>query len=223
MDISRQRRARQAEVARNDAALLAAARLVFAREGARASVAAIAEAAGVGVGTLYRRYTSKTALFERLLVLANEQWAAAVERAVANPDPWGGLRALVVESVEYGQGTLAPLGRLGLAPRGLGDVAVRADAAFGALVVSAHRSGGLRDDVTATDILLLIEQLGRSPLVEQIRDLGDEALDAEAYSARRRLIAIALDGLAAGPRAGLPSSPPSERLLAVRWPEEGSG
>lgn len=219
MEVSSQRRARQAEVARNDLALLEAARLVFARDGARASVAAIAEAAGVGVGTLYRRYESKTALFERLLVLANEQWAGAVERAVVNPDPWDGLAALIFESVEYGQGTLAPLGRLGLAPPGLNEVVVRADSAFEALIDSAHRSGRLRSEVSAIDIMLLIEQLARSPLVEQIRELGDEALAAEADRARRRLIVIALGGIAAGRRANLPGSPPDERLLTARWPE----
>ncbi|MFC9251250.1 helix-turn-helix domain-containing protein, partial [Amycolatopsis thailandensis] len=78
MAISRQQQARQAEVARNDQALLEAARRVFARDGANASVNAIAEVAGVGVGTLYRRYNGKAALYERLLVLSNQQWSAAV-------------------------------------------------------------------------------------------------------------------------------------------------
>ncbi|MEO3841795.1 hypothetical protein [Streptomyces sp. B22F1] len=81
----------------------------------------------------------------------------------------------------------------------------------------AHHSGGLRGDVTATDILLLIEQLGRSPLVEQAQEPGDAELTAQARAARRRMIALALGGLAAEPRDDLPGPPPGERLLTARW------
>jgi AcrR family transcriptional regulator len=215
MGISR-RQARQAEVARNDEALLRAARRVFARDGAHASVNAIAEAAGVGVGTLYRRYNGKAALYERLLVLSNQQWSAALRTAADHPDPWQGLQDLVVESVEYGQGTLAPLRRLTSLPPQTIDLAAAADRDFASLVDRAHACGGLRRDVTATDILLLVEQLGRSPLVEQIQDLDQAALTAQARAARRRLIAIALGGLAAQPRAALPGPPPAQRLLTAR-------
>ncbi|MEV5576769.1 helix-turn-helix domain-containing protein [Spirillospora sp. NPDC052269] len=217
MGISRQQQARQAEVARNDEALLRAARRVFARDGVHASVNAIAEAAGVGVGTLYRRYNGKAALYERLLVLANQQWSVAVRTAADHPDPWQGLQGLVVESVEYGQGTLAPLGKLTSLPPQTAALADAADRDFEALVDRAHESGGLRRDVTATDILLLIEQLGLSPLVEQIQELDDAELTAEARAARRRLIAIALGGLAAAPRADLPDPAPALRLLTARW------
>ncbi|MFC5183890.1 TetR/AcrR family transcriptional regulator [Actinomadura harenae] len=217
MGVSRQRQARQAEVARNDEALLRAARQVFARDGVHASVNAIAEAAGVGVGTLYRRYNGKAALYERLLELSNQQWSATVRTAADHPDPWQGLQGLVVESVEYGQGTLAPLGKLTSLPPRSAALADAADRDFEALVGRAHECGGLRRDVTATDILLLIEQLGLSPLVEQIQELDDATLTAEARAARRRLIAIALGGLAAAPRADLPEPAPAFRLLTARW------
>ncbi|MBB5937336.1 TetR/AcrR family transcriptional regulator [Streptomyces zagrosensis] len=217
MNVSKRQLARQAEVARNDEALLRAARRVFARDGERASVNAIAEAAGVGMGTLYRRYDSKTALYERLLVLSNQQWNAALRTAADHPDPWQGLQDLVIESVEYGQGTLAPLRKLTSLPPPTADLASAADRDFAALVERAHACGGLRRDATATDIILLIEQLGRSPLVEQIEELGEAALTTEARAARRRLIAIALGGLAAAPHASLPEPPPAQHLLTARW------
>ncbi|MEO3805272.1 helix-turn-helix domain-containing protein [Nonomuraea sp. B1E8] len=50
---------RSEEVARNDRALLRAAREVLAVDGVHASVASIAARAGVGVGSLYRRYRTK--------------------------------------------------------------------------------------------------------------------------------------------------------------------
>src|SRR5580700_9164196 len=64
---------RQADARRNDRAVLDAARDVFAAQGAGAPISAVAERAGVGMGTLYRRYGSKTELLQRMCVLAMEQ------------------------------------------------------------------------------------------------------------------------------------------------------
>ncbi len=60
---------RQAEARRNDLAVLDAARDVFSAQGAGAPISAVAERAGVGMGTLYRRYGSKTELLQRLCVM----------------------------------------------------------------------------------------------------------------------------------------------------------
>src|SRR5262245_4984628 len=101
----RTRRApRHAEAERNDRALLDAAREVLSADGAHASVAAIAKRAGVGIGSLYRRYRSKEELFQRLAVLAVQQWNEAAERGLAADDPWVGLAGFVAECVESGQG-----------------------------------------------------------------------------------------------------------------------
>lgn len=223
--MSAQQRARRDEVERNDRLLLAAARRVFAREGAHASVGAIAKAAGVGVGTLYRRYESKTALYERLLVLANEQWADAVSRASDEPDAWRGIRALVVESIEYGQGTLSALGRLVDVPVGLDELMAKADEEFHALIERAHADARLTPGITAEDVLLLIEQYARSPLVDQVADLADPDLLEAARGMRRRLVAIALNGLRQCSQSDpLPEPAPSSALLSARWsgPEDSA-
>lgn len=59
-----QRRRLRADAKRNEDRLLAAAAGAFARHGADASVKDIARAAGVGIGTLYRRFPSKELLIE---------------------------------------------------------------------------------------------------------------------------------------------------------------
>ncbi|WP_262697765.1 MULTISPECIES: TetR/AcrR family transcriptional regulator [Streptomyces] len=61
---ARQRRPLRADAQRNEDRLLETAAAVFAREGAGASVKDIAREAGVGVGTLYRRFPSKELLVE---------------------------------------------------------------------------------------------------------------------------------------------------------------
>lgn len=58
------RRPRRADARRNYDALLLAAREAFAAHGADASLEDIARRAGVGIGTLYRNFPSRTELFE---------------------------------------------------------------------------------------------------------------------------------------------------------------
>ncbi len=218
----RTRRApRQAEAERNDHALLRAAREVLAADGAHASVAAIAQRAGVGIGSLYRRYRSKEELFQRLAVLAVQQWNDAAERGLADDDPWDGFAAFVTACVESGQGALAPVaGTIEVTPE-MRAASEHGDELLAALVTRAHEAGVLRPDVTAVDVSLLIEQLGRSPLLDQVRAQGRDDLVDEAVQARRRIIAIALDGLRAEPGRTLPGEQPSLRLLTERWERPG--
>ncbi|SEO91473.1 TetR/AcrR family transcriptional regulator [Actinacidiphila rubida] len=80
-----QRRLR-ADAQRNEDLLLKAAAAAFAKEGAGASVKDIARAAGVGVGTLYRRFPSKELLIEATYRHEVEQLCqAAPELAAARP------------------------------------------------------------------------------------------------------------------------------------------
>src|SRR5256885_3181934 len=104
-------RGRQAEARRNDLVVLEAARDVFAAQGADAPIAAVAARAGVGVGTLYRRYGSKTELLQRLCVLAMEQALAAAGDALAARDPWDGPASYIAACVELRSGALAALAR----------------------------------------------------------------------------------------------------------------
>ena len=100
---------RQAEARRNDLVVLEAARDVFTAQGADAPVSAVAERAGVGMGTLYRRYGSKTELLQRLCVLAMDQALAAADDALAASDPWDGLCGYIRACVELRSGALASL------------------------------------------------------------------------------------------------------------------
>src|ERR1700744_613360 len=95
---------RQAEARRNDLVVLEAARDVFTAQGAGAPVSAVAERAGVGMGTLYRRYGSKTELLQRLCVLAMEQSLQAADDALAAGDPWTGLARYVRACVDLRSG-----------------------------------------------------------------------------------------------------------------------
>ena len=207
-------RGRQAEARRNDLAVLEAARDVFTAMGADAPIAAVAERAGVGMGTLYRRYGSKTELLQRLCMLAMEQALEAADEALRADDPWAGLAGYITAAIELRSGALASLaGRIETTDE-MRRAAQRGLACVTEIVARAHRDGSLRPDVTAMDISWLIEQFSRRSPVPA---------DADAErNVRSRLVSIALDGLRPGNRAGspgptLPGEPPSPVHYVQRW------
>ncbi|WP_431902293.1 TetR/AcrR family transcriptional regulator [Nonomuraea sp. bgisy101] len=207
---------RHAEAERNDQALLEAAKKVLAVDGAHASVAAIAAHAGVGIASLYRRYRSKDELFQHLCSLSLDQWIQAAENGLEHDDPWEGLAHYIGACVEFSGGSLGPLAGTIAVTDEMAAKFTRSDELMRELVDRAHQAGVLRPDAGTMDISLLIEQLGKSPLIDQLDRQGRTDLIDAARNARRRTIAIALDGLRSGhPR--LPGAQPASALLTGRW------
>lgn len=205
----RSARGRQAEARRNDLAVLEAARDVFTAHGAAAPVSAVAERAGVGMGTLYRRYGSKAELLQRLCVMAMEQAIDAADEALRAADPWAGLCGYIRACVEMRSGALASLaGQIDTTAEML-STARRSMARSREIIDRAHRAGSLRADVSALDVAWLIEQFSRRA--------PDQADPEEERNARTRLLAIALDGLRAPAATRLPGRPPSRARYVSRW------
>jgi AcrR family transcriptional regulator len=139
--------------------IIVAAREVFAARGLNASLDDVAHHAGVGVGTVYRRFPTKEALLEVALDERLEEHVRAAEAALAAPTGWDGLVGFLRRAAE-----------MQAADRGLRDVVLGAD--FRArhkarardrieplireLVERAHREGSLRPDVTVEDLALVL-------------------------------------------------------------------
>jgi len=206
----RPRRGRQAEAQRNDGRVLDAAREVFAEYGAGAPVSAVARRAGVGMGSLYRRYGSKADLLRHLCVLAMEQTIEAAEAGLAAADAWAGLAGYVRACVGFGSGALGSLaGTIESTPQ-MWEISRRGRRLLDELVTRARQQGGLRADVTALDIAWLIELFGRH---------GPNWPGAGDSGVRDRLLAIALAGLRADAAGAepLPAPPPSQARYEQRW------
>ena len=202
-------RGRQAEARRNDLAVLEAARDVFGTRGADAPISAVAERAGVGMGTLYRRYGSKTELLQHLCVLAMEQGLETADEALRADDAWAGLTGYIRACVELRSGALASLaGQIEITGE-MRRTADRGMTRMAEIVARARRDGSLRADVTPLDVTWLIEQFSRR---------APDPVDPEEESnVRSRLLAIAIDGLRTHPRETLPGRPPSRARYVSRW------
>ncbi|MER7687143.1 helix-turn-helix domain-containing protein [Streptomyces sp. NPDC097610] len=156
-------RGRQREAELNDSRLIQAAREVFAEHGWDAPVSEIARRAGIGMGSLYRRYPSKELLAQRMRIAGMEQLVTQARTALAEePDPWAAFVRFLRDalSAQGSSGPLLPLvgGRLPATD----DVVAAAGRLRGALddlVGGAHRAGLLRADFTSSDIPLLLEHL----------------------------------------------------------------
>jgi AcrR family transcriptional regulator len=197
---------RRAQAARNDAAILEAARAVFLDD-PKAPIAAVAERAGVGISALYRRYASKEDLLRKLCHDGLRRFVAAAEEAAAEPDGWAafaGFLARVVDADVHSltvhlAGTFAPTEEMGRA-------AVRANELVEGLVERAREAGRLRPDVVPQDVGLLLEGCAaiRVPDPGRTRQL------------RRRHLALLLAGLAQT-EPPLPGPPPAAGEFDWRW------
>ncbi len=208
-------RGRQAEAERNDGLVLDAAREIFAERGAAAPVSAVAQRAGVGMGSLYRRYGSKTELLQHLCTLAMQQAIDAAEGGLAAENAWSGLAGYVHSCVAQRSGALAPLaGTIPVTPSMI-DTSRRSRELLGELVRRAQREGSLRPDVGALDIAWLIELFGRrAPASGGSGGSGGGGGDDNIVE---RLLAIALDGLRAPGASPLPGTPPASQAYEKRW------
>lgn len=196
-------RGREAEARRNDRAVLDAARLVFAVHGPDAPVSAVAAEAGVGMGSLYRRYPSKEVLLQDLCLESMRQLEAAGEQAAEEDDAWEALTGFVRECVSFRAGAFATVAGSVATTQEMTETAQRGHDVVVRLVARAHAQGTLRADVNGVDMHLLIELFSR-------RRADD--------GAHQRLLAIALDGLSvAAPRSALPGAAPTWSDYATRW------
>jgi AcrR family transcriptional regulator len=184
-------RAPRRDAVQNYQRVLDAAREVFGASGADASIEEIAARAGVGVGTVYRRFSSKDGLIDELLRLVLEEMMAAVAQALARDDGHGlddFLRAMGQSFADHAR--YADL----LLSRPSDPVASRRiRGALEELTARAVAAGTVNPDVSIGDVMALVWSV--RGVVQAIGDVAPEAW--------RRHLDIHLAGLrTAGPLSG---------------------
>jgi AcrR family transcriptional regulator len=142
---------------RNRERILEVAKVAFTSEGANTSLEEIAKMAGVGIGTLYRHFPTRDALIEGVYRNEVEKLAAAASRFAQKMSPLEALRAWMLLLVDYiaAKHIIAPaLNTIagGASRLHEGSRTILQDA-IGVLVKRAKRSGDLRTDLDAYDLL----------------------------------------------------------------------
>jgi AcrR family transcriptional regulator len=149
-------RALRSDAAANRERVLAAAAVAFKRDGERVPMATIAEEAGVGIGTLYRRYPTRAAL---LAALSQRSWDLVLDHARTAADAEGpaldAIARFLAETIAARDDLILPLhgGPVSLDARTL---ALRAEIRelLEQVLARGRRDGSIRADATATDIII---------------------------------------------------------------------
>jgi AcrR family transcriptional regulator len=186
---------------RNRQRILDAASEVFAARGLDASLDDVAALAGVGIGTVYRRFANKDVLVEALFEHKIERIVGLAAEAAAMPDGWSGL-AYYLEAAATLQAKDLGLRQV-LFGGGYGHECVararaRLRPPLARLVDRAHAEGSLRADITYADIPIAMLMLSSVAAVTR-------AVNEQAW---RRCLTVVLDGLRARPHTTPLSAPP---------------
>jgi AcrR family transcriptional regulator len=200
----------RADAARNRQAVVDAARAVFAQQGLQVALDEIARRAGTGNATLYRRFPTRADLVAAVFAKQMADHEAAVEAALADPDPWEGLHSYLVavaamQVADHGLADLVTMD-VSAAPE-IEALRARAFEGLVALLERSKAAGTLRADASPEDVLILL--MVNAGLV------GRAGLSAEVASAR--LVHLVLDGLSAEAATEGPKPPSPARMhLAMR-------
>ncbi|MFD4555497.1 TetR/AcrR family transcriptional regulator [Streptomyces sp. NPDC058469] len=178
---------------RRDAALnrekiLRAAREVFGQHGLRVTLDDVARHAGVGVGTVYRRFPDKETLVRALFEQDLGMRQASAERALAHPDPWEGFVDFLMEmgadlAENRGLQEVIMLGSHSSEP--IETVRGGMLPFLEALIRRAQESGDLRAEITPSDI----------PLVVQMLSAASQFTQGKRPDVWRRYFEIILNGI----------------------------
>src|SRR5450756_1736993 len=147
---------------RNRQRILAAAAEVFSECGLDATLDEVARAAGVGVGTVYRRFPDKESLVQELFRDRIDGLVAVAEHSCTAADPWQGLVSYLEFAVSAMAADLGLRQMMTFATYGRDHVCYareRMRPVISRLVQRAQASGDLRDDLEPTDVKLIVFML----------------------------------------------------------------
>ena len=184
----------RADARRNRDQILAAARDLLVEEGAGVPMEEIARRAGVGVGTLYRRFPDRLALLRAISLDTVEQMRDLARTSLAaEPTGWDALSRFVHGCVKLRLGALRSTVDPQLFKQITNDeevTSVRMDllSIVEKMMVAAQRDGVMRDDVGVGDVTMLVSMHLKQPI---------ELLKQTEEDITARLTQLMLDGLRA--------------------------
>jgi AcrR family transcriptional regulator len=147
----------RADAIRNRERVLEAAKAVFSAGGPDASLEAVARRAGVGIGTLYRHFPTREALFEAVYRREVQQLSELAEQLKSEASPVDALRRWLRSNVEFVATKKGMLAALALTVHGSSELYAfsfdRLTKAVGGLLDRAVAAGEIRADISPEDLL----------------------------------------------------------------------
>ncbi len=191
----------RADAERNRQRILAAAAELFTERGLEPSLDDVARHAGVGVGTVYRRFPDKASLADALFDERIDALVGLAEQAQAEPDAWAALVSFLERSAE-----------MLVSNRGLRQILMfaaeghdrgicardRMRPAIGSLIERAQAAGQVRADLRPTDV----------PMIEFMVAAAAEYAWHVRPTVWRRYLALILDALRPASASGRPLPEP---------------
>lgn len=183
----------RADALRNRERIITAARELIALRGLGVGLNDIAHHAGLGVGTVYRRFPDRDELIQAALAEPLEQFAAVAGHALREERAFAGLRLFLLTAGELLAANLG-LRTVALSPSA-NTFVVSARERFagmaGALRARAIAEGDLRPDITDADLAMVLWM---------VSELAAHSMQV-APDAYRRYLELLLDGMRAHPEA----------------------
>jgi AcrR family transcriptional regulator len=197
----------RADAVRNRERVLEAAKAIFSAGGADASLEAVARRAGVGIGTLYRHFPTREALFEAVYRREVQQLADLAELLKNDAAPVDALRRWLRSNIEFVATKKGMSAALALAVHGSSELYAytfdRLTKAVGALLDRAVASGEVRTDISPEDLLRALAGMC------YMRD------QPGWQTSVLRLVDVFVDGLRVQTKADGPITPVSQRQDAM--------
>ncbi|WP_026931334.1 TetR/AcrR family transcriptional regulator [Glycomyces tenuis] len=150
----------RADAVRNRAQVLEVAEALVAERGFGVPVSAIAKEVGVGVGTVYRHFPTKEALFAAILARKMDELVDVLRGFAEGDDPaaaFGEFIAYIIERTVRDRSLYQGLAEVADVEIGPGsDLGAEMFAAEGRILERAQAAGAVRRDFDAADLKSLI-------------------------------------------------------------------
>jgi AcrR family transcriptional regulator len=178
----------RADAERNRLRILAAARRIFSERGLDVTLDDVAREAGVGVATVYRRFTDREDLIEQVFEQALVEVGDVATAALADEDPWRALVHLLEGTNELfasDRGLREVFFNATRGHRGVASIRAELTPLAESVLRRAQSAGAVRADVATTDLALLLHMLGA--IADKSRAVSPDLW--------RRYLGVMLEGL----------------------------
>jgi AcrR family transcriptional regulator len=202
----------RADAARNRQLILATADRLFARDGIDVTLNDIAHEAGIGVGTVYRRFDDRQALIDALFVERFRAFRGLADSAAEDPDPGRGLRRYLLDAAERRASDRALediLASASVSAAPIDEMRTDLASAVDGLVERAKAARAVNADFASADVYTFLFMVGS--VADRTRDVVPDAWRRYAD------VLLAGFGFTSEPSAG--GRAMSDAELRLTWPK----